>query len=1392
MKPLALTAALMLALSTTGLARDAQPDPRLKANGRATYIVSFAEQPLASYTASPAITAKSGKRLEATATAVTGARRLDTKARASVAYLEHLDARKNEWLTTAANALGHSLDVRARYGVVANGMAVALTPAEAEIVGQLPGVTAVAPDRVFRPLTDAGPRWIGADQAWAGTIAGSTVRTRGEGVVVGVLDGGVNWGHPSFADVAGDGFNHSNPRGRVYGLCETAPTRCNDKLIGIWDMTDEGTRDGSDTDGHGTHVASTAVGNVVNGNVTAGGVSVPLTISGVAPRANLITYKVCRRPADNPEGTATCSAADMIEGIEQAVRDNVDVLNASLGGDPYDPWQSVRANSVDPHVAWLNARAAGLVTVLAAGNDGPRPGTVGSVANAPWVIATANATHDRLFGTTLAQVTGTGIAQPQSFAGGGSTGGLSSRRIVDARDFGNALCGTGTSQGTEPTGASNPFPAGTFNGEIVICTRGIYARVEKSFNVRAGGAGGMILVNTPAEAESIVSDAHVIPTVHLGYVAGQRLVTLVANARAAGGAIQGEIIGTTRVVDASRADVLSASSGRGPVSPAGGWLKPNIAGPGTDILAAGQTGNTLAFLSGTSMASPHVAGAAALIAAAFPTWSNAQIESALLTTGTSTVRTEDGQTPANPHQTGGGRVSVPDALRASLYFNVTRAEFVGADPQRGGNPRALNMPYLVDHACLERCSWQRTVTASVAGTWRFEWRGAVAPYATVTPSQFTLAAGQSQNFTVNVDLTTAPFAGTWVYGELAMIPATGVEQRLPVAVFDDPGAIPSNIEITAQSTGGSQIIDVTDVVSLPDAIFTAGPLVRGESFNGVVPRDPSGERNTPYTNPSNGGVVRTVQVIGTGTRRQFAIVARTSSSEATDVDLFVGLDADGDGAPDSNEELCSSSGASTNETCTVDATLAEGQSQTYWIYAQNFASPAAQAAIDLQYGAVPKHASGDPQVNPLAPSLSASGVGRNAARAPFKLRVAWYQPDMLPNEVWYGFVGVGASRNRPDQLGQSLVTLRASNAMTLAPIALDARDDSVHLRLNPGVAHDRIVVDVPANATAMTASTNGSGNVDLYVARASAETSGPGFDAAPPRGQAQGTSIHAGSTETVDLNGAALTPGRWYLTPVNAGTSVADITLSVRTTIAGNAPALRDNGYFNPARSGHGLFFSDVGTQWATIWYTYLEDGTSTWYIAQAPSPTATESVWRSPLYRFTWNGAQNLGTVVGQALITRTATDQFHWTWLLDGQWGSEPMVPVAPIACTNVGGTPTNFTGGWYAPVLPGYGFSVLTVGESETEVVYLYDAQGVARWAYAQGQAASTGLALSQFNGFCPQCARVEPQATAVGALTRAFATPRAGTANVQVNFVTPLVGAWSTNQATEKLTRDLSCQ
>lgn len=739
---------------------------------RQTWIVTLVDEPLAA-------------RASADAAKKTRGARADFDSKRSLSYLRLLKDRHHDVLAKGSSKAKRALTPRFDYYYATNGFALELTVEEAEAIKVLPGVRDARPEFHRRLLTDTGPRWIGAHQIWEGGVMPGP--TRGEGVVVGVIDTGLRADHPSFADLSPDGYNHANPRGRYYGRCASGSPGCNDKVIGIYEFTDEAPRDGSDSTGHGTHVASTTLGNPLTVNLVTGS---SIAIGGVAPRASLISYKACRRDAENPGSSGTCPGSALIAAIDQAVADQVDVINYSIGGDPFDPWDGIRNNYAEDARSFLNARAAGIVPIVAAGNDGPGARTVSNPGNAPWVIGVAAASHPRRFVNALADVSSTtGGQSGLRFEGVGFTASLAQSRIVHAKDYGNALCGTGESQGTSPSGGSNPFAPNTFHGEIVICVRGTYARVEKGYNVQQAGAGGMILANAASDGETTVGDEHFLPAVHLGYRAGQELQDLVEQARLAGGQVRGRISGAQREVDDARGDVLASFSSRGPAAPFGGWLKPNIVAPGVDILAAENNASGVAFMSGTSMASPHMAGAAALLVALRPDWSVAQIESALLTTAANSVKNEVGGAMLDAHQAGAGRVVIPDAARAGLYLNVSRQDFLAADPLPDRSaPTRLNMPYLVNHRCFEQCDLSRTVTANTAGSWRVDLQLASPATGTVEPQSFELAAGQSRLLAVHVNVGAGRLAGSWVFGQLRLIStAGGVEQRLPVAIFADAG-----------------------------------------------------------------------------------------------------------------------------------------------------------------------------------------------------------------------------------------------------------------------------------------------------------------------------------------------------------------------------------------------------------------------------------------------------------------------------------------------------------------------------------------------------------------------------------------------------------------------------
>src|SRR5690606_25664495 len=435
-----------------------------------------------------------------------------------------------------------------------------------------------------------------------------------------------------------------------------------------------------DYDGHGSHTASTAGGNVVQGiEKTVDGNLHTFDISGVAPHANIISYLGC------------CSLSGLTAAIDQAIADEVDVINYSIGS----PAPSALWDDFDT-VGYLNARAAGIFVATSNGNDGPGFATTGSPSDAPWIISVGASTHDRFNQNILIDLTSS-EGTLDDIEGKGVTDGLpSGTEIVYAGDFGDALC-----QSTTGNQAA-------FSGRIVVCDRGVNGRVEKSQNVAAQGAAGFVLVNDEPNADSLNGDEFAIPGVFITYADGQALKAWLAEGTDHTAGIRGGDF----VIGDQYADYMASFSSRGP-NRAVDTLVPDVVAPGVDILAAlgtnSYTVNEHGFISGTSMASPHVAGAGALIIQARPDWTPAQIQSALMTTARNDILNHDGE-EASPYAQGAGLVDVGAAIQAGLLFDETIANYENANPDLGGDPRTLNLPSFANTSCVGTCSWSRTAT----------------------------------------------------------------------------------------------------------------------------------------------------------------------------------------------------------------------------------------------------------------------------------------------------------------------------------------------------------------------------------------------------------------------------------------------------------------------------------------------------------------------------------------------------------------------------------------------------------------------------------------------------------------------------------------------------------
>ncbi len=1362
--------------------------------GPQTYIVTLDEQPLATFTGFSQKDSSHPK-LRGTSPSVTGARKLDVKSVESVAYLEYLGAVRSSRLNDAAVTLGRPLTPRFVYDTTLNGFAIDVTAAEAQKLRSIVGIkrVALAPERHL--TTDRGPAWIGATTFWDGSAIGGTPN-KGEGVVVGVIDGGVNFAHDSFKAVGpADGYTHVNPRPAFLGRCVVNASLCNGKVIGVWDYIFDGTGiggDATDATGHGTHTSSTAVGNTVAITYTDGSISAPVQMSGVAPHANLIAYKVC--------ASSSCDGAAIIAAIDRATKDQVDVINFSIGGSATDPFAQLGGALDDDAEAFLAARAAGVTVAVSAGNDGPNPGTLGNPSNAPWVMSVAMATHDRGISNRLIGMTGGATAPPSGgvLTGAGDTSAPSNTAmapIVMVTDY--PLCAEGPNDITlsgAPTGASKPaaWTSTTFAGKIVVCQRGIYARVAKAKNVELAGAIGMILVNTAAEGASIVPSDFSIPSTHLNYTDAQALTAWLAT----GSGHQGRLEGTVLTGSPVFADILDPASGRGPVVPLG-VIKPDITAPGVNIIAASNTVSSCAanpttcyrFFTGTSMASPHVAGSSALIAAVKPTWSPSQIISALMLTANDGVRDYTGL-PATPHDRGAGRVDLARAIKAGLYLNVTDAQFKAVNAT---NAHTLNLPSLGYDNCFGACSLSRTFTDMVGGgSWSIS--ASLPAGVTMTPSvgSFSIGNGASQLVSFNFNVRNAPtLVGKWVYGFVTLTDTSGSSRpalKLPVGIFSSAGNLPTQIAPAGDVNLERGFFDValSGLVQLPNARYVTtdlvAPVLTGASLkidNDTVPTNAcSGAQATPCNYDST---VTIPASPGSGPVN-YRVTAFTSSPVAnTDFDLYMGIDGNGNG-PEASELGCQSGLAGSNETCSISITTTSVP-QTVWIRVNRFSdmSGITSALVNLETTSIALVAG-------TGRSLTATGPGHTAESTAFTLRMGYDDPSFLPGQRRVGALLLQGTPGAT--VAEVPVTIKRSATAGFAPFALSP-SVARSVTLPAGAGHDKLFFTVPPNATSATFTTTGTGTVRLDVYRI-ANPAGPAIASSPTTG-AVGSSAAAGANQTVTLTGANLTAGRYYVKPTNTGAGVA--TVNVQATInAATTLKVKNGSYYNSARGGHGMFLYTAATQLQLIWYAYLQNGTPTWYFVQDLAP-GNNGVWNGILYRSTWNGSANFLTVVGNLVMTPTTNNSFNVAYNIDGETGSEPMEAFI-TGCPVVNAQNLDVSGHWYSPGNDGFGYSVQVAPNYEFYADFVYDGIGVPRFLVAErvgafNAAATTLPALDQLNGACPLCTYAAPTRSTVGTLTRSVTTNNITSIGSTATFSGGVPGTWNATFPVSKLGDTQGC-
>ncbi|MFH8249529.1 S8 family serine peptidase [Microbacterium sp. B2969] len=740
----------------------------------------------------PAMATYAGGIQGLTATAPASGDQLDVLTDAAKRYRSYLTEAQNRIAGLVGATISYS------YTVALNGFSAKLTAAQAAALAALPGVAEVDADELRHVDVTTGTDYLGVPDTWSlvGGEAGA-----GKGVVVGVVDTGIAPENPSFAgsplgtaagaepylvgnDVVfakkdGGTFRSTRVTGPQWdsGDYSTKVVGARFFVSGFGDVSSGDPKSPRDVEGHGSHTASTAAGDSgVTVKVTD---AASATITGVAPQAKVAMYKACWT---NPDGAGGCASSDLVAAIDQAVADGVDVINFSIGGAPSPTL------SPEDH-AFLGAASAGVFVAAAAGNSGPGATTLDHAY--PWYTTVAASTLP--FDVATATIS-TGLQVP-----GASTTVTDPVMgpLVYAGDAGSAICTPGA------------LDSAKVSGRIVVCDRGEVARTDKSAAVASAGGIGMILVNT--QPDSLDLDVHAVPTIHAqsDYRTG-----LVAAARTAGATAT--LSATNPTGYNPPAPQIAGFSSRGPVAADDAdVLKPDVAAPGTGVLAAVQNGSSgqaqWAFLSGTSMASPHVAGLGALYLSLRPKALPSDIRSALMTTAKNTLNA-DGTANSDPFAQGAGQVQARVFLYPGLLYRSTRADWLSflagsgysIQPAPAIDPSDLNQASISIGSLAGTQTVTRSVTALTAGTYTASVSGLPGITATVSPASLTLAVGETKSFTVTVTRGSAA-ANAWSTGSLTWKGA-GKTVRAPIAVR--PTVIDAPDEVTGTGQSGSTTVQV--------------------------------------------------------------------------------------------------------------------------------------------------------------------------------------------------------------------------------------------------------------------------------------------------------------------------------------------------------------------------------------------------------------------------------------------------------------------------------------------------------------------------------------------------------------------------------------------------------
>ena len=714
----ALLATVALLVSATGTIASAPPasqDAHLSSSvlDERSAIVVLKNLPLASYDGRVAGYAKTRP----------SAGKLNPNSAAAKKYLGYLKSQHSafaKWLQTNVP----SAKITSDYYTTLNGVAVRLN---GNAIGKLKAnadVVAVEYNALYRPDMSESHKLINAAGAW--TLAGGRADA-GRGIKVGIIDSGIDSTQPFF-DPTGFSYPAGFPKCDAADTAAGSCTNVTPKVIVARvfynknNQTDYSAKPIPEVGDHGTHVAGTVAG-VTGKPAVVEGVSID-DMSGVAPGAWLGNYNVF------PGEVQSSRSEDILNAVEAAVLDGMDVLNLSLGGG-YRGNNDLLAKGLD------NAVAAGVVVVASAGNSGPGGFTIGSPGRARDIITVGAATNQHFVG------------QPFTYpAEGGTTIGAAVGEFLSLSAASFTLFDAASNGCTGIPGAAA--------GKLVLINRGVCTFSTKVRAATAAGAVAVVIINNVAgDPTALAKDGlggDDLPAVAIGKNEGAAL--------RASGATTASALATFSEFITTNGDINAGFSSQGPTF-VDYAIKPDVSSVGVNVLSSTvcDAGNACGndgdweFFSGTSMSSPHVAGSAAVLLDLHPTWTPIQVKSALVNTADTVVKNAlNASTIVGPLLQGGGREDLTEASETDVVFAPVSASFGRiSGSQTQATATTIEITNLTGTGRTFAVEELRFNLAS--GTLGTRWGGGTTASGDVrisTPASITVPAGGSASLTISV------------------------------------------------------------------------------------------------------------------------------------------------------------------------------------------------------------------------------------------------------------------------------------------------------------------------------------------------------------------------------------------------------------------------------------------------------------------------------------------------------------------------------------------------------------------------------------------------------------------------------------------------------------------